>query len=169
LDSILKCYDEETFDDSTADSDNESEYEDLNESDDEEITLENLYKDPLKPAQDRESFAYLAENYLKLVKNSQGRSLKNIGLDVYTISEMLRLYFLTSASSHHSKTKFWYQQRGGYTRMDETGIDFVLNESDILKKLETQNVYELEPEEKLKILTCLCHQVIISIKKIFFL
>ena len=32
LDSIFKCYEEETFEDSNGDSDNESNYEDLNES-----------------------------------------------------------------------------------------------------------------------------------------
>ena len=89
--------------------------------------------------------AQLAESYSKLVKGIHGRSLKNIGIDVFTISEMLRLYFITSGATHHSKTKFWYQQRGGYTRMDETGIDFALNEKSILTKLQTMSVFELEP------------------------
>jgi bromodomain adjacent to zinc finger domain protein 1A len=80
-----------------------------------------------------------------MVKKIHGRQLKNIGLDVYTISEMLRLYFVTSGAEHLSKTKFWFQQRGGYTRMDECGIDFALNEKEILKKLEVMNVFELEP------------------------
>lgn len=90
---------------------------------------------------------------------------------------------------HNSKTKYWYQQRGGYTYMDETGIDFALNEKQILKKLETMNVYELEPrnwhfqhiinfvvvfvilikilaqiDEKLKILSCLCHQLMSQLR-----
>jgi bromodomain adjacent to zinc finger domain protein 1A len=121
--------------------------------------LDNLYKNPVEKAQNRESIANLAESYFKLVKNTQGRSVKNIGLDVYTISEMLRLYFITSASPHHSKIKFWFQQRGGYTRMDEIGIDFVLNEKHIIQKLEIYSVYELEANEKLKILASLCHQL----------
>ena len=87
----------------------------------------------------------LAEKYSKLIRNSQGRSLKTIGLDVYTISEMLRLYFLTSGSLNNQKIKFWYQQRGGYTNLDDIGIDFALYESDIVKKLENVNVFELEP------------------------
>ncbi len=48
--------------------------------------------------------------------------------------------------------------------MDEIGIDFSLNEKSILKKLETTLVYELEPEEKLKILTSLCHQLISHVR-----
>ena len=123
-----------------------------------------MYKDPVKQAEDRESLADLAESFFKLVKNSQGKSVKNIGLDVYTISEMLRLYFITSASPHHSKIKFWFQQRGGYTRMDEVGIDFALNEKLILKKLENVTVFELEPEEKLKILANLCHQLMSQVR-----
>lgn len=90
----------------------------------------------------------------------QGRNLKSIGLDVYTISEMLRLYFMTAGTTHTNKIKYWYQQRGGYTHMDECGIDFVLNDKHILTKLERASVFELEPDEKLKILTCLCHQLI---------
>ena len=30
--------------------------------------------------------------------------------------------------------------------------------------METQNVYELEPNEKLKILSCLCHQLITQVR-----
>lgn len=48
--------------------------------------------------------------------------------------------------------------------MDEIGIDFALNERSILKKLESSLVYELEPEEKLKILSSLCHQLISHVR-----
>lgn len=167
LDSVFKCYDEETFDTEAANTegDTEPKEEDLDYlSDDEEISLEQLYKDPIKTINDRESYSSLAENYSKLIKSIQGRSFKNIGLDGHTITEMIRLYFLTSGSSHHLKTKFWYQQRGGYTRMDEIGIDFSLNEKNILKKLEIMSVYELEPEDKLKILTNLCHQLMSQVR-----
>ena len=77
---------------------------------------------------------------------------------------MLRLYFITSASPHNSKIKFWFQQRGGYTRMDEIGIDFVLNEKRIIQKLERFNVFDLEPSEKLKILASLCHQLMSQVR-----
>lgn len=162
LDSIFKCYDEETFDD--ADSDSESVHEDLNEVESEEIGLDSLYKDSFQKAADRDSFADLAEDFSKLVKNIHGKNMIRIGLDVYTISEMLRLYFLTCAASNMHKIKFWYQQRGGYTRMDESGIDFALHEKAILKKLEVMNVFELEPSEKLKILTCLCTQLMSQVR-----
>jgi hypothetical protein len=160
---VFKCYDEETFDDSTADSEEESDDEEALASDEEEkANMEQLYKHPIEDAcDDREQFATIAESYFRLVKNIQGRSLKNIGLDVFTISEMLRLYFVTSGSSHNNKTKFWYQQRGGYTRMDETGIDFAINHKQILRKLETMNVYELEPG------SCLFCFVLFSILLLF--
>jgi bromodomain adjacent to zinc finger domain protein 1A len=58
---------------------------------------------------------------------------------------MLRLFFLTSGSLHNNKIKFWYQQRGGYNHLDDVGIDFAVYEADIVKKLETVNVFELEP------------------------
>ncbi len=143
---MFKCNEEETFDDVTSDDDMSEILNDI--SDDEEITLDHMYNKPLinnKQNLTRENFIKLAENFSKLVKNSQGRSLKTIGLDVYTISEMLRLYFLTSGAQCTQKIKFWYQQRGGYTKYDESGIDFTLNESTIITRLESTNVYELEP------------------------
>ncbi|CAF0741721.1 unnamed protein product [Brachionus calyciflorus] len=164
LDSIFKCNDEETFDEINTESDSESVTEELTENNSEEISLENLYKTNLDEIADRETFAEMAEKFNKLIKNVQGKNMIRIGLDVYTISEMLRLYFLTSGCNHLSKIKFWYQQRGGYSRMDENGIDFGLNEKAILKKLEIMNVFELEPEEKLKILTCLCNQLMSHVR-----
>jgi len=171
LDSVFKCYNEEKFDDGTsADSDTEHDDEqqaphDSNDSH-ADMDLDQLYNIGHidKSTMDREAFAELAESYAKLVKSVQGRAFKSIGLDVYTITEMLRLYFATSGSAHDFKTKFWYQQRGGYTRMDEVGIDFSLNESQILKKLEITLVYELEPDEKLKILSSLCHQLMSQVR-----
>lgn len=122
--------------------------------------MDEFYREPHKESTDRDTIAQLADSYFRQIKTMQGRNLKSIGLDVYTISEMLRLYFMTSGTTHTNKIKYWYQQRGGYTHMDECGIDFVLNDKHILNKLERASVFELEPDEKLKILTCLCHQLI---------
>lgn len=126
--------------------------------------MEDFYRSPHKESTGRDEISEMADAYFRQIKAIQGRSLKTIGLDVYTISEMLRLYFMTSGALHTSKIKYWYQQRGGYTHMDECGIDFVLNERRILDKLATTNVYELEPAEKLKILTCLCHQLVSQLR-----
>ena len=147
LDWIFKCYDEEKFEDGGGGSDdedtNEHHHHHLNgDSGDDEDNNEPLLK---KEDFNRDNFVQLAEKYSKLIRNSQGRSLKTIGLDVYTISEMLRLYFLTSGSLNNQKIKFWYQQRGGYTNLDDIGIDFAIYENDIVKKLENVNVFELEP------------------------
>jgi bromodomain adjacent to zinc finger domain protein 1A len=156
LDWIFKCYDEEKFDDLNGNSGGcGSDDEDSNDylingdsGDDEDNNMlriiDKLYKEPLNII-DRDNFVKLAEKYTKLIRNTQGRSLKTIGLDVYTISEMLRLYFLTSGSLNNQKIKFWYQQRGGYTNLDDIGIDFAIYENDIVKKLENVNVFELEP------------------------
>ena len=152
LDSVFKCYDEETFDEEGAggDSSDDDSSDVLKEEQDQQQQQqqqENEAKseEEEKEERTREALAAKADELARLVRASHGRSLKNIGLDVYTISEMLRLYFLTSGSTHHSKTKFWYQQRGGYTRMDEAGIDFALNEPHIVDKLGRMSVYELEP------------------------
>lgn len=48
--------------------------------------------------------------------------------------------------------------------MDEVGLDFSLNHREILKKLETTLVYELDPQDKLHILASLCHQLISHVR-----
>ena len=112
----------------------------------EEILIDQLYRKPLREERLKRDYSVkLAEKFTKMIRSSQGRSLKTIGLDVYTISEMLRLYFLTSGSLSNQKIKFWYQQRGGYTNLDDVGIDFAFYEHEIVKKLENINVFELEP------------------------
>jgi hypothetical protein len=152
LDSILKCDEEENLENSNDASDDEPASNGLTNADahvesedDENISIEQLHHKSLSGSIERENFLKLAEKYTKLIRSTQGRSFRTIGLDVYTISVMLRLYFLTSGSKYNAKMKYWYHQRGGFTVADDIGVEFSMYESVILSKLESNNVFELEP------------------------
>lgn len=72
LDSVFKCFDEETFEEL----EDEEEVEEnlaLNESDDEEIGLEQLFNVPFKASMDRGDFSDAASDFLHLVKTIQGK------------------------------------------------------------------------------------------------
>ncbi|XP_077870259.1 bromodomain adjacent to zinc finger domain protein 1A-like [Saccoglossus kowalevskii] len=87
----------------------------------------------------------------------QGVPLRQLTLDPYTVSEVLRLHFLSSgAKTNSADAKYRYQQRGGYTPLDDAGLEFRMTESGILRTLSTGNLFDLSPGEKLKILSALC-------------
>ncbi|XP_035677235.1 bromodomain adjacent to zinc finger domain protein 1A-like [Branchiostoma floridae] len=94
----------------------------------------------------------------------QGTSLRELPLEGTSLSEVLRLHLLSSGSRPSSnRAKFWYQQRGGYTPTDDPGIEFRMNEPKILKTLANGNVFDLEPVQKLKILSTLCNQLLVYV------
>ncbi|XP_077995550.1 bromodomain adjacent to zinc finger domain protein 1A-like [Glandiceps talaboti] len=91
----------------------------------------------------------------------QGCKLRELTLDAYTVSEVLRLHFLSSgAKTNTTDAKYRYQQRGGYTPLDDAGLEFHMQESGILRKMTAGNIYDLNCAEKLKILTALCGQLL---------
>lgn len=55
--------------------------------------------------------------------------------------------------------EYRWQSRGGFTYADDAGVEFRHREPDIMKYLMTGSVYELSADEKLKILTALCGQL----------
>ncbi|XP_070776176.1 bromodomain adjacent to zinc finger domain protein 1A [Enoplosus armatus] len=86
----------------------------------------------------------------------QGCSLKQLDLDSCTLSEILRLHILASGSDcYHGNAKFRYQKRGGFTLMDDPCVELRLAEPVLLKRLTSMAVYDLTPEEKLRILQAL--------------
>lgn len=55
--------------------------------------------------------------------------------------------------------EYRWHSRGGFTYSDDAGVEFRHREPYIMKALVTASVYDLSPEEKLKILTALCGQL----------
>ncbi|XP_076463791.1 bromodomain adjacent to zinc finger domain protein 1A-like [Babylonia areolata] len=89
-----------------------------------------------------------------------GVPLKDTTLDQYTLTEILRLHLVSSgADANQKNARFRYQQRGGYSGLDDPGLELRKQESGLLKKLQSGNVFDLGPDEKLKLLTTLVQQV----------
>ena len=53
-----------------------------------------------------------------------------------------------------------YQQRGGYRLHDDPGLQFRMDEPQILEALNSNTVYELTTDEKMKLLNCLMLQIL---------
>ncbi|XP_033628506.1 bromodomain adjacent to zinc finger domain protein 1A-like isoform X2 [Asterias rubens] len=91
----------------------------------------------------------------------QGTLLRQLPIDSTTISEVLRLHFLSSGSRTTSEnTKWRWQQRGGFSPHDDPGLEFRMQDPDILKTLTTGNMFDLSPASKMKILTSVCGQLL---------
>lgn len=73
-----------------------------------------------------------------------GTELRKLSIDPPTLTEIVRLHFLSSGSTTGSEDSKWrYQQRGGYTCRDDPGLEFRMQESAILKTLTKGNLYDL--------------------------
>lgn len=71
--------------------------------------------------------------------------MKSFQLDPLTVSEVLRLHLLASgAKGSSSSVKFRYQSRGGYTSLDDAGIELKKDFPHILSSLATGNVFDLD-------------------------
>ena len=53
-----------------------------------------------------------------------------------------------------------YQQRGGYRLSDDPGLQFRMEEPQILEALSTKMIYQLTMDQKMKILHCLMNQIL---------
>ncbi|XP_052275463.1 bromodomain adjacent to zinc finger domain protein 1A-like [Dreissena polymorpha] len=90
---------------------------------------------------------------------TQGTSLRKLPLDNFTLTEILRLHILASgAAGSQGDAKFRYQQRGGYMPIDDAGLDFKRREPEIVSKLAVENIYDLSPDDKLKLLKMVIDQ-----------
>lgn len=93
--------------------------------------------------------------------NFQGTPLKKLSLDSMTVSEILRLHLVSSGGrSSELRSKWRYQQRGGYSSADDPGVQLRTEDPHILHVLTTNTVYELAISDKLKVIKCLCHQIL---------
>merc|ERR1711936_645423 len=91
----------------------------------------------------------------------QGLPIKNLHMDEYTLTEILRLHLESSGAYRSDKSLLWlYQQRGGYRLSDDPGLQFRMEEPQILEALSTKMIYQLSLDEKMKILHCLMNQIL---------
>ncbi|XP_058840263.1 bromodomain adjacent to zinc finger domain protein 1A isoform X2 [Topomyia yanbarensis] len=87
--------------------------------------------------------------------------LNELPMDSTTISELLRLHFLTSGALIEEKGAKWrYSMRGGYQSFDDPGVQLVLDFPHIFRALKSYTVFQLPAGDILKILKCLIDQLL---------
>jgi len=90
----------------------------------------------------------------------QGQSLCELHMNEWSITEILRLHLEAAGGLRSEKLVMWlYQQRGGYRLSDDPGLHFRMEHPEVLEALTTKTVYELDVDEKIKVLTCLMLQI----------
>lgn len=83
---------------------------------------------------------------VKLTSLRAGMPLRDTLLDQFTLTEVLRLHLMSSGARANSKNaRFRYQQRGGYSSLDDPGLELRKQESGLLKKLQNGNIFDFSP------------------------
>lgn len=83
-------------------------------------------------------------------------SLRELPMDAFTLSEILRLHFLSSgASTSLSNVRYQWAERGGYSNLDDPGLELKRQEPGIIRALEQDNVFDLDPGKGFISVACL--------------
>ena len=133
--------------------------------------LDNLY-DKSKPipmvaeGENDESGSSLADvtSYRCLIWSAVylGCRLSEVRIDSCTVSEVLRLYFISSGGNPYSFDRKMHRimRRGNYTERDNPCLSFKLDHPDIIEALENTCVFDLSEDHKSVILETLCTQLL---------
>lgn len=88
-------------------------------------------------------------------------NMSELPIDATTLTELLRLHFLTAgARLTEIGTKYRFQERGGFQTTDDPGVVFSLENAHILQSLTKKTVYELPTDDIMAILRCLINQIL---------
>nr|XP_002126456.1 bromodomain adjacent to zinc finger domain protein 1A isoform X1 [Ciona intestinalis] len=91
----------------------------------------------------------------------QGFPLSKLELDSYTVTEVLRIYLISSSCRPRPEDRVWrYQHRGSYTVFDDTPLKLCFDQPKLVQKLSKLSIYDFQPDEKLSLLMCLLHQLL---------
>ncbi|XP_037293996.1 bromodomain adjacent to zinc finger domain protein 1A isoform X2 [Manduca sexta] len=103
----------------------------------------------------------LATKASKWSQTYLGTPLSKLPLDPTTVSEVLRLHLLSSGATGGSRCASWrYQQRGGYTGLDDAGLRLRLAHPRLLRRLAHTHAADLALDDKFLILQCLMNQIL---------
>ena len=94
--------------------------------------------------------------------STQRVHLKDLTLDPYTCTEVLRLHLLSSGGyfDTEGRRRFRLFRRGGYTDSDDPAVGLRLRHPEVVEALGQSSVYGLSAEDKLEILSSLCSQLL---------
>ena len=142
---------------------------DLQDEEDNEVKLDkitvnpdNIDKSVLGKDVDIANQIRSATHYAKWPFATQGgQKLRELHMDQYTITEILRLHLQAAGAFRSEKLIMWlYQQRGGYRLADDPGLQFRMEDPQILEALTRFTVFELSCQDKIKILNTLMYQIL---------
>ncbi|XP_054154531.1 bromodomain adjacent to zinc finger domain protein 1A-like [Oppia nitens] len=127
---------------------------DLSDDDDEDIPFggDNNDKDFFDETVDKKNAVY----YYHWIQNHFGVQLSELNIDSFNITEVLRLHLLSSGGGPQPKSKY----RGLYSPREDPSIEFVAENDEIMKKLESETIFDLTADERLKIFSVLIHQLL---------
>lgn len=140
----------------------------LQEEEDEEVKLDKLStnidsidKNVLGKDEDIASQIKSATVMSRWSLRTQGIPIKDLQMDQWTITEILRIHLASAGAFRSEKLIMWmYQQRGGYRLSDDPGLVFRMEEPQILEALSHKTAFELSVDEKIKIFNCLMYQIL---------
>merc|ERR1711874_62470 len=96
----------------------------------------------------------------ELDKNVLGKD-EDVAAAIKSATEVLRLHLESSGAYRGNNLQNWrYQQRGGFRLNDDPGLQFRMEDPQILMALQNKSVYELSIDDKMKILICLMNQML---------
>lgn len=116
------------------------------ENDDKDVNMNDLIGSAIKAAQE--------------VKKALSKPLVEMEIDSSNVTEILRLHLLQSGSFPKGRTIY----NGWYSSREDPGLWLCMQEPDLIKRLGEVTVYDLETDEKIKILHTLIYQLFTFIK-----
>jgi len=102
-----------------------------------------------------------ATNTHLYTKKNLGLTLREIHLDQWSITEILRLHMESSGAYRGNNLRNWrYQQRGGWVLQDDPGFQFCMENPQILASLHEKSIFDLGVTEKTKLLIAMMNQML---------
>lgn len=123
-----------------------SEHDDDDENEDKDVNMNDLIGSAIKAAQE--------------VKASLSKPLPEMELNSTNVTEVLKLHLLQSGSFPKGRTIY----NGWYSSREDPGLWLCMQEPDLIKKLGEVTIYDLEIDERIKILHTLIYQIFSFIK-----
>ena len=94
-------------------------------------------------------------------KRNLGLQLREVHLDQWSITEVLRLHLESSGAFRGNNLQNWRStQRGGWRLTDDPGFQFCRENPEIISSLQKISIFELGVTEKLKILMAMMNQML---------
>jgi len=94
-------------------------------------------------------------------KKNFGMTLREVHLDQWSITEVLRLHLESSGAFRGNNLQnFRYQQRGGWKLQEDPGFQFCLENRQVIESMQVKSIFDMEVTDKLKLLTVMMNQML---------